>query len=169
MAFTLYSFVDLYRRQLDTAAHLLDKGLAFAAEQGVSEAEMLDWRLAEDMHPLRFQLMVVANFTRTWPARVAGLPVPDLIESTIDVAGFRAAIADAKAYLAALTPDQFAGRDDAPITFKLGEAMEPTLPAERWLSVFATTNVYFHLSMVYAILRMKGVPIGKIDLFASGL
>ena len=45
--------------------------------------------------------------------------------------------------------------------------MEPTLPAGQWLSVFATTNIYFHLSMAYAILRMKGVPIGKIDLFAG--
>ncbi len=168
-AFTLFGFVDLYRRQLDTAAHLLDKGVAFAAETGVSEADMLGWRLHDDMNPLGFQLMVVANFTRTWPARVADLPVPALIESTIDVAGFKAAIADAKAYLAALTPEQFAGRDDAPLTVKLGETMEPTLPAERWLAGFATTNIYFHLSMVYAILRARGVKIGKMDLFAGGM
>ena len=169
MTFSLYSFVDLYRRQLDTAAHLLNKGVAFAAETGASEADMLDWRLAEDMHPLRFQLMVVANFTRTWPARVAGLPVPEPIESSIDVAGFKAAIADAKAYLATLTPEQFAGRDDAVLTVKLGETMEPSFPAERWLSGFATTNIFFHLSMVYAILRAQGVKIGKTDLFAGGL
>ena len=43
------------------------------------------------------------------------------------------------------------------------------MPASQWLSVFATTNIYFHLSMAYAILRMKGVPIGKIDLFAGRL
>ena len=47
--------------------------------------------------------------------------------------------------------------------------MEPTLPAAQWLTVFATTNLYFHFSTAYGILRSKGVPIGKIDLFASGL
>lgn len=47
--------------------------------------------------------------------------------------------------------------------------MEPTLAAGRWLSVFATTNLYFHLSTAYGILRAHGVPIGKVDLFASGL
>jgi hypothetical protein len=169
MPITLFSFVDLYRRQLDAAAHLLTKGAAFAAEHGISEAEMFDWKLAEDMHPLRFQLGVVVNFTRSWTARVADLPVPDPVANDLDVAGYQVAIADAKAFLATLTPAQFAGREDVPLTVKLGEVMEPTLPAGQWLTVFGTTNIYFHLSMVYAILRMKGVKIGKMDLFAAGI
>ncbi len=167
MTISLFSFVDLYRRQLDAAAHLLRKGAAFAAENGIAEADMLGWRLADDMHPLAFQLMVVTNFSLWWPARAAGLAELGQVEATLDVAGFLAAIADAKAKLATLTADQFAGRDAVPLTFKIGETMEPTLPAEQWLGVFATTNIYFHLSMVYAIMRMKGVPIGKLDLFAS--
>jgi hypothetical protein len=43
------------------------------------------------------------------------------------------------------------------------------LPPSQWISVFATTNIYFHLSTAYGILRSKGTPIGKIDLFAGGL
>lgn len=169
MVVSLFSFVDMYRRQLDTAAHLLAKGAAFAAEQGVSDADMLDWRLADDMHPLRFQLGVIINFTARWPARVIGAELPDDFGDIADVAGFQAAIAAAKAYLATLTPAQFAGRDDVPLTTKLGDALEPTMPSGQWLSGFATTNIYFHLSMVYAILRMKGAKIGKLDLFAGGL
>ena len=169
MTVSLYSFVDLYRRQLDATAHLLDKGEAFATAQGVSAQEMLGWRLAEDMHPLSFQLMVVINFTRNWPARVADLPLPEAVTADMDLAAYRAAITDAKAFLATITPDHFAGRDDVPLTVPLGETMAPTLPAAQWLTVFGTTNIYFHLSMVYAILRMKGVPIGKMDLFAAGI
>ena len=48
----------------------------------------------------------------------------------------------------------------------------PTLPlghAGRWITGFATTNLYFHLSMAYAILRAHGVAIGKVDLFPTGL
>ena len=166
---SLYTFAELYVRVLDTAAHILTNGVEHAASLGVSETEMLNWRLVEDMSPLSFQLMTVANFTRTWPARVAGLPLPEGFTSDLDVAGFRAAIAEAKAYVQALTPAQFAGRDDVALTVQLGSGMEPTLPAGQWLSIFATTNVYFHLSMAYAILRAKGTPIGKIDLFAGGL
>ena len=169
MPVSLFTFVGLYARQLTTAAHLLTKGCEHAKALGQSEAEMLDWRLIDDMQPLRFQLMVVCNFTRQWTARVAGLSVPDAVAEDLDVAGFQAAIAEAKAYLATLKPEQFAGRDDVSVTFEIGNGMEPTLPAGQWLSVFATTNLYFHLSIAYAILRAKGAPIGKVDLFAAGL
>ena len=169
MIVSLFSFVDLYARGLDTAAHLLTKGADFAKAQGASEAEILDWRLIDDMQPLRFQVMVVCNFARQWPARVAGLPVPTEITDDLDLAGFRTAIADAKAYLATLTPAQFEGRDDIPLTYTLGTGMTPTLPSGQWLRVFATTNFYFHLTTAYGILRSRGVPLGKADLFATGL
>ena len=32
------------------------------------------------------------------------------------------------------------------------------MPAAQWLAVFATTNIYFHLSTLYGIFRAKGVP-----------
>ncbi len=60
-------------------------------------------------------------------------------------------------------------RRDA-LTIPIGDGtLKPTLPAGRWLTIFATTNLYFHLSTAYDILRAKGVPIGKMDLFAAGL
>ena len=169
MTVSLFTFVDLYRRQLDAAAHLLAKGQAHAASAGISEADMLNWRLIEDMNPLGFQLMVVINFSRQWTARVAGLPEQPGVEANIDAAAFHAAIADAKAFLAGLTPAHFEGRDDIPFTYKIIEGMEPTLPSGQWLTVFAATNIYFHASAAYAILRAKGVPLGKADMFASGL
>ena len=169
MTVNLYSFVGMYSKALDTAAHLLGKGVEHAAAIGASEAEMLEWRLIDDMAPLAFQLMVVTNFTRLWPARAAGLPLPTEVAVDLSVAQFQAAIADAKAYLSALTPDQFAGRDAAPLTVSLGTSMEPTLPSGQWITGFATTNIFFHLSTAYAILRSRGVVIGKVDLFPSGL
>jgi len=169
VSINLFSFVGLYSRALDTASHLLAKGAEHAAATGASEVEMLDWRLIDDMQPLRFQIMVVCNFAQQWPARAAGLPAPAEVAADLDVAGFKAAITDAKAYLAALTPEQFADRDEEPVTFTIGTGMTPTLPAGQWLSVFATTNLYFHLSTAYGILRSKGVKIGKPDLFAGGL
>lgn len=168
MTVCLFTFIDLYSKGLDTLGGLLAKGAAFAASKGVSEADMLEWRLIDDMAPVRFQANVVINFARQWPARVAGLPVPADVADDLDVAGYKAAIAEAKAYLAGLTAEQFKDREGVPITFNLG-VMEPTLPGGQWLSNFATTNFYFHLSTAYGILRHKGVPIGKPDLFGGGL
>jgi hypothetical protein len=168
MTVCLFTFVDLYSKGLGTLDNLLTKGAAFAASKGVSEADMFEWRLIDDMATLRFQANVVINFARQWPARAAGLPIPADVADGLDVAGYKAAIADAKAYLAGLKAEQFDGRDATPITFNLGQ-IEPTLPAGQWLSSFATTNFYFHLSTAYGILRHKGVQIGKPDLFAGGL
>ena len=168
MPVSLFTFVDLFSRQLGTLDHLLTKGGEHAKTLGQSEAQMLNWRLIDDMNPLSFQAMVVCNFTRLWPARVLGLPLPAEISADLDLAGFKAAIAESKAYLAALTAEQFAGRDDVPLTVQIGTGMEPTLPSSQWLTVFANTNIYFHLSMAYAILRSKGVQIGKVDVFAGG-
>ena len=170
MAVNLYSFVDLYTRILDTAAHILAKGAAHAAATGVSDAEMLSWRLIDDMEPLGFQIAVIGNFTRQWPARVVGIPTPPDIPATISLSQFIAEIAAARQFVASLTPAQFEGRDDAPLKVSIGSGqMEPTLPAGRWLTVFATTNLYFHLSIAYAIMRARGVPLGKVDMFPTGL
>ena len=168
MSVSLFTFVNLFARQVGTLDHLLTKGAEHAKATGASEADMLQWRLIGDMNPLAFQIMVVCNFVRLWPARVAGLPLPAEIGADLDLAGFKAAIADAKAYLASLTAEQFAGRDDVPLSYEIGNAMMLTLPSGQWMTVFATTNIYFHLSMAYAILRSKGVAIGKVDLFAGG-
>lgn len=169
MTINLFSFVGMYSRVVDTALNLLAKGAEFAAANGVSEADMLDWRLIDDMAPLRFQLMVVANFPQQWMARVVDLPVPEDVTDNLDVAGFRAALTQTKAYLAKLSAAQFADRDDVPLTVMIGPGMSPTLPTGQWISVFATTNLNFHLSTAYGILRANGVQIGKVDLFGGGL
>lgn len=169
MTINLYTFVELYDRALITASHLLDKGMEHAAGQGVSEGEMLNWRLIETMHPLRFQATVVVNFSCQWTARAAGLPVPDPIATDLDTRGLKDAIAQARTFLATLTPAQFQDRDDVPLTIRITDDLEPTLPSGQWLASFATTNIHFHLTTLYAILRTHGVAIGKADMFAGGL
>jgi hypothetical protein len=169
MTVTLNDFAPMYGKMVDTAAHLLAKGKAFAAENGVAEADMLNWRLAEDMNPLSFQLAVVINFATGWLARAAGVDAPEaVIGAEQDVAGFERALAAARAYIDGPVSN-LTGRDDVPVTFKIGDIMEPTLPAGQWITGFATTNIYFHVSMIYAILRMKGVQVGKLDMFPKGL
>ncbi len=169
MPLTLHTYAHRFGQALATASHLLDKGAAFAAERGIGEREMLGWRLIEDMTPLSFQVAVVTSLARQWPARIAGLPIPETVSADLDVAGLKAQIAAGRAELSAMTPPMFEGRDETPLTYRIGPEMELTRPAGDWLSGFATTNLYFHLSTAYGILRSRGVPLGKPDLFAGGL
>ena len=169
MPVDLFTVIELYDRAVGSAIHILGKGAEHAAKTGVSEEEMLGWRLIGDMQPLAFQLGVLANFTRQWPARAARLEVPPDAPQPSDVAGWTAVLQDAKRYIAGLSREQFQGRDDVPLTHALGNGMEPTMPTGQWLSGFVLMNIEFHLSIAYAILRSKGVPLGKADLFAGRL
>src|ERR1700712_704482 len=109
MPISMFTFVGLYERTLGSLAHLLDKGAAFAESQGLDPDAILDWRLIDDMHPLRFQAEGVIGFSPQWPGAAAGFPVPERLADTIGLDELRAAIATAQADLAALTPDHFAG------------------------------------------------------------
>jgi uncharacterized protein len=170
MTVTLHSFLDLFTRAIDGATHLIGRAEVFAAERGISEADMLGWRLADDMHPLPFQISVVANFSASWSARAAGLtPLEGVAWAEADLAGLKAALAASRAFIATITPEQTAGRDELPLTVQITDTMVPTLPTETWVTSFATTNIQFHLSMIYALLRANGVPLSKIDLFPKGL
>jgi hypothetical protein len=168
MKVDLHTFLDLYGKGLSTLSHLLDKGAKFAAEKGIAEDELLEWRLIDDMFPLRLQAIIAIRSAHQWSARAAGLTVPADLEGPLSLAELQAAITKAKADIAAITPLQLAGRDDLPLTVKLGDIMEPTMPTGQWVSGFATTTFYFHLSTAYGILRSKGVEIGKADMFAGG-
>lgn len=168
MSVSLFSFVEMYTKGLASLQAVLEKGRAFAAEQGIDETDMLGWRLADDMFPLWRQAQIVAVFGMRWPLRAAGKGEIEEPDGAMDFDQLFALIATARDTLAGLSADQFEGKGDAMFTMPLG-IMQPDMLIERWVTGFATTNFYFHLSIAYAILRQRGVPVGKVDLFAGGL
>jgi len=168
MKVDLYSFVGIYSRGLETLAHILMVGSDFATANQIAADEMLEWRLAEDMFPLWRQAQIVCNFAQQWPARAAGLPVPDAHEGKPELTTVISSIRDAQTYLGRLQPEQFADRDDVSLTLDIG-VMQPTMPLGQWIIGFATTNFYFHSAVAYSILRSRGVALGKRDFFAGGL
>ena len=161
------SSVGVYTRGLATAERVLEKTEAHAKATGMSEEAMLESRLAADMFPLRRQIMTVCDFAKQVPSRLLGLPLPAQITGDLSLAELRAEIAKAKDFLAGLKPEQFEGRDEAPVTFSIGQDI--TLPAAQYALGFGLMNFTFHMSMAYAIARHLGADIGKRDLFAGGL
>jgi hypothetical protein len=164
----LASVVLGWDRILGSAEHLLLKVEELASGGAVRTGEILSWRLAPDMFPLRDQLRFVANLVQQWAARASGEKVPEELSGEFDIAELRSGLAGARQYLSGLSPARFSGRDSIELTVSLG-SIEPTMPIGRWVIGFATTNILFHLSTAYAILRSNGVELGKRDLFAGGL
>lgn len=154
-------------KALGSTDHVLSRGAEYAGNHGIAEEEMLGWQLAPDMFPLRRQVQIVCNVVQSWAARAAGIDVPPEPRGAT-VAELKADIAAARRLLESLTAAQLKDRDDVSLTVDLG-VISPTMPVGQWVLGFAQTNILFHLSIAYAILRSRGVELGEADLFAGGL
>jgi hypothetical protein len=71
-------------------------------------------------------------------------------------------VADADEALAALAPDEVDGLVGQPMRFEI-RGYRADFTAEEFLLSFSMPNFYFHATTAYDILRMKGMPIGKVD------
>lgn len=142
---------------LDTAAATLDDG---------QRAALPDARLAPDMLPFRMQVEVVSNFALRLCFPLAGEPVPDYDGGqgafSGDVDGLRARLSRSVALLDGLSADAFATAASRVIRDRAGEA-DLALPATEFLFQYALPNFFFHLTTAYAILRSRGMPVGKAD------
>ncbi|KAL1966015.1 hypothetical protein VTN77DRAFT_4955 [Rasamsonia byssochlamydoides] len=163
----LYTYsVPTFIGGLNTLSHILKKAEEYAKEKGIPLAEFVDARLYEDMKPLSFQVQTVSNTAKNSLVRVAGTePVPmEDNETTFEELQTR--ITRTIEVLKAADASLFAGKEDADVTFKVGQ-YERHYKGQAYITDFALPNFYFHLNMAYAILRNKGVPIGKVDYLTS--
>jgi hypothetical protein len=115
------------------------------------------------MRPFRFQVLSVAHHSRgALEAVKAGVFRPRDAMEAIDYAGLQAHVAQARAALEALTPDEVNAFEGKDLVFQFGERRMP-FTAEGFLISFSTPNLHFHATTAYDILRSRGVPLGKRD------
>lgn len=60
------------------------------------------------------------------------------------------------AMLEDLNPATFVGKEKTVISLPMGNSM-----GKKFILGFGVPNDYFHLNVIHAVLRMKGVPLGK--------
>jgi uncharacterized protein len=164
MTFTLYNAtVPNFQQTIGATIGLIDKAEAFCAETNLDPVALVDSKLADDMLPFGYQVKsVCAHSIGAIKGVRAGVFSPDLTPWPSDLAGLKAALTSAQSDLAGITPGEinaFVGNDMA-FAFK-DRRMEFT--AEDFLMSFSLPNFYFHATAAYAIMRGKGVQIGKMD------
>ncbi len=120
-----------------------------------------DARLAPDMLDLAAQLRTTVVFALRVTLPLAGQP-PEAGKFPRSIDGLRARTAHARALILALKPESFAGSENRVIAHRAGFADLEQSGGE-YLSTFALPNLWFHLSAAFAILRMRGLPVGKAD------
>nr|WP_315464748.1 DUF1993 domain-containing protein [uncultured Rhodoferax sp.] len=154
--------VPVFARYLIQLQGLLVKAAAHCAQQGTPEAELLQARLAPDMLPLGVQVEITVNFVFRACAPLAGQPVPPLSEHRESLATLQARVEAAQAFLQTLQPHDFAAAAERTIHDPAGQTTV-ALDGSTFLQQYALPNFFFHLSMVYALLRQQGLSLSKGD------
>ncbi|MDP4300303.1 DUF1993 family protein [Leptothrix discophora] len=150
-----------YLDRLDGLVAKVERACRAAPDAAAAEAGWLAARLAPDMLPWAVQVEIAANFALRGCCPLAGLPVPPG-ESPQGLTGLRGRIARVRSRVASFRPQDYAGADARRIRSRAGDA-ELDLPAGEFLQRHLLPNFFFHLAMVYAIARQRGLPLGKAD------
>jgi hypothetical protein len=155
--------VGSYLQVLKAITGVLDKGASHASEAGLDLQEVVMTRLRDDMMPLHFQIVSVAH--HSWGAMQGlqkGIFNPPSFELDKDYAGLQALITEAHDGLSGLEEAEVEALADKSMVFKLGKNELP-FTNQNFLLSFSLPNFYFHATTTYGILRMLGVPLGKMD------
>ena len=140
----------------------LDHLLAKAADSGIDEAELTGARLTEDMLPLTKQVQIASDTARFAAVRVGQATPEAMADEETTIAQLRERVAKTIAYLESAAPTGFDDRETAEVILTLPNG-EMTFTGLGYVTDFALPNFFFHVTMAYALLRMKGVAIGKAD------
>lgn len=154
--------VPVFLRYLERLRALLDAAEAHASARGWPASQLLEARLADDMNPFATQVVITANFALRACFPLAGQAIPPDEPVGAGFDGLRARIDRVCELLDSLPAELFDGAEARVLQSRAGEALV-SLPASEFLLQYAFPNFFFHLSMAYAILRSRGVVIGKAD------
>jgi len=163
MALSLYdASIPLFIRAFGNLSAILEKGRAFADEKGMPLGELLEARLIEDMAPLTAQVQRCSDTAKGVAVRVGQVPTIAMADTETTFEELQARIAATVEFLKTVPAASFDGREEATVTLPTPNGDIPFV-AKDYVLGFALPNFFFHLTTAYALLRMKGVPVGKLD------
>ncbi len=164
MAISLYDVsVRSFLQVLGGVSGFLERGLAHCQDNGVDPESIVETRIFDDMLPFRFQIISVAHHSAgAIEGARSGVFRPPGMAQPLDYAALQGLVADAKAALEAVTPEEINALEGKDVAFELGPRTLP-FTAEGFLMSFSLPNLHFHATTAYDILRSKGVPLGKRD------
>jgi hypothetical protein len=154
--------VDVFAHALGSLLAFLEKGQASARERKFEPAVLLGSRLAPDMFPLIRQVQLGCDLAKNSVARLTGQEPPRFPDTESSFEELHARIARTIDYLKGIPASALEGAETRDIKVPAGERtfeFKGLDFLERW----AIPNVFFHVTMAYAILRHNGVELGKLD------
>jgi len=158
--------VGVFTRLLTNLDNILGKAEKWIGERKIDPDAILNARLAPDMFTFKRQIQIATDMAKGTAARLAGQDPPRFEDNETSFAELRARVRRTIDLLNSLPPGAFEGAETRHITLKLGPPGNQRVMEFQGLDYllnFGTPNVYFHYTMVYALLRHNGLDLAKPD------
>ena len=167
MSLSMYqSSVPVFVRTLNNLAAILKKAENYATAKNIEPSVLINARLFPDMFPLSRQIQIACDISKGGAARLAGLEVPSFPDTETTFAELQERIKKTITFVQSIDAKQIDGTEDKKISLKVG-GNEMNFIGQPYLLTFVLPNIYFHVSIAYAILRHNGLEIGKMDYLGS--
>jgi hypothetical protein len=168
MTISIYDIsVASYLQTLEGVAGVMEKGKAHLTAEGKDINDIVDTSLYPDMLPFRFQIISVAHHSMGAIEGIqAGVFSPPPSRPELDYEGLQGLVEETRTSLQRVDADTVNALEGNDMMFKMGKFSVP-FTAESFILSFSLPNFYFHATTAYDVLRMQGVPIGKMDFLAT--
>ena len=155
--------IKSYLQILPAIDQCLNKGRDYFLAEGRSLDSIVMTRLYEDMEPFHFQIVCMMHqCVGAVDGMRTGAFTPPSRDIVFDYDGLQALIQNGITSIEAVSFDEFMSLSDGEIRFT-GKSFTLNFSSADFLLTFSLPNFYFHATTTYNILRMQGVPIGKLD------
>ncbi|HEY1926983.1 MAG TPA: DUF1993 domain-containing protein [Caulobacteraceae bacterium] len=160
MSFTIYdASAPVFVRAMTNISAWLDKALS----EGKSEAELLDARLAPDMRPFTAQVQMSSDTAKNTIARLAGLQAPAMPDTEASFAELKDRCRRTIDFVQSVDRSAIEAGAEREVVLSFANDVGYRFQGGAFLTGFALPNFFFHVTTAYAVLRSKGVNVGKAD------
>ena len=148
-------------RQLKALKNILTKAEIFGAKNNISTEEIFDYKLTENMFSFVKQVRLALDFAKMMGVRSAGRENISHTDDETEFSQLEVRVDSVINILEDIKIEDFEGIENKTTEFKFMPGL--TLNLEKTLLNMLFPNFYFHVTTAYAILRSKGVDLGKND------
>ena len=167
MTISLYDVsVKTSLQMLEVSIALLKKAKEHFGEDKINE--LLNYQLTDDMLPMTFQIRSIRHHSMgSLEGMREGESSPPAAMEETDINGYLKHLEDARDQLKAVSEEEVNGLAGKPMFFRIGDQYEVPFLTENFAASFSIPNLMFHATTLYDMLRINGLPIGKVDFLGS--
>ena len=164
MTISMYNAsVPVFKQLLSALNGILDKAETHVINNKMDPDILLQASLFPDMFNLIRQVQIAADFAKGVTARLAGVEMPVYEDNEVSFQELQARTAKTLLFISSITPKKIEGSEEREIVTRPGTPKEKKFTGQDYLLHYGLPQFFFHVTTAYAILRNKGIEIGKRD------